>query len=91
MSVAYGEAGGVEPPPPPAARTAESSCVETVVNMVFSELPSCVRATTAATETRAAMSPYSMAVAPDLSLSKFRNLEIITVTPYTLATTEETL
>ena len=81
LSVAYGA---------PAAATAVSSCVDTVENMVFSELPRFCRATTAATETRAAMRPYSMAVAPDLFVSSFRSFDIISVSLCTLPTTEAT-
>ena len=46
---------------------------DTVPNMVFSVLPMVVRAPMAATETRAAMRPYSMAVAPDSSPQKSLN------------------
>ncbi len=45
----------------PAAATAVSSWVETVVNIVFNEEPRFCSATTAATETSAAMRPYSIA------------------------------
>ena len=46
---------------------------DTVPNMVFSVLPMVVRAPMAATETRAAMRPYSMAVASDSSPQKSLN------------------
>ncbi len=59
----------------PAAATAVSSWVETVENMVFNEEPRFCSATTAATETSAAMRPYSIAVAPDLSLNILLNLK----------------
>ena len=47
---------------------------ETVVNRVFNVLPMVVKAPIAATETRAAMRPYSMAVAPDSSFKKHLNM-----------------
>lgn len=46
---------------------------DTVLNIVFNVLPMVVKAPIAATETRAAMSPYSMAVAPDSSPIKHLN------------------
>ena len=53
--------------------TAVFIAFDTVPNMVFSVLPMVVRAPMAATETRAAMRPYSMAVAPDSSPQKSLN------------------
>src|SRR5262249_45059771 len=49
---------------------AELSCVETMLKIFASELPSAVRAAIRATATRAAIRPYSIAVAPDSSFAK---------------------
>ncbi len=48
------------------------SALETVLNMVDKEFPIAVSAPIAATETKAAIRPYSIAVAPDSSLAKVR-------------------
>ena len=69
----------------PAAATAVSSWVETVVNIVFNEEPRFCNATTAATETSAAIRPYSIAVAPDLSLNILLNLKNTIVIPYSIS------
>ena len=51
---------------------------DTVENKVFSVLPMVVRAPMAATETNAAMRPYSMAVAPDSSSQKnFKHFNMV--------------
>ena len=55
-------------PPEVAVATAE----ETVWNMVLRLPPNAVRAPIAATETKAAIKPYSIAVAPDSSFAKVR-------------------
>ena len=47
---------------------APESALETVLNMRLRLPPMAVRAPMAATETKAAMRPYSMAVAPSSSL-----------------------
>ena len=69
----------------PAAATAVSSWVETVENIVFNEEPRFCSATTAATDTSAAMRPYSIAVAPDLSLNILLSLKNTFVIPYSIS------
>src|SRR5262249_36383469 len=49
--------------------TALLRVVETLVKIAFNDVPTLVRATIAATDTSAAMRPYSMAVVPDSSLA----------------------
>ena len=56
----------VQPP------VAVDSALETVLNIVDKEFPIAVSAPIAATETKAAIRPYSIAVAPDSSLAKVR-------------------
>jgi hypothetical protein len=51
---------------------APDSALETVLNIVDKEFPIAVNAPIAATDTKAAIRPYSIAVAPDSSLAKVR-------------------
>jgi hypothetical protein len=53
------------------------SAVETLVNVVFRFVPSVATATMIATEIPAAISPYSIAVAPELSLTKRKSIRYI--------------
>ena len=50
--------------------TAASRVDETVLNIPSSDVPTFVSAVTAATDTSAAIRPYSIAVAPESSLAK---------------------
>ncbi len=50
--------------------------LSTTVKMLVSEPPNEVRAAMAATETRAAIRPYSMAVAPDSSLTNLTKMRL---------------
>jgi hypothetical protein len=50
--------------------TAELSVLDTDVNMVSNDDPTFESAVTAATDTNAAIRPYSIAVAPDSSFAK---------------------
>src|SRR5438445_6956914 len=56
--------------------TADYRLFETLLNVVFSLLPTLVMAPIAATAMRAAMRPYSMAVAPLAFFINFTNLAI---------------
>ncbi len=51
---------------------APDRALDTVLNIVDKEFPIAVSAPIAATETKAAIRPYSIAVAPDSSLAKVR-------------------
>ena len=53
-----------------------SKAVEATVNIVFNEVPIACRAPIAATDTRAAIKPYSIAVTPDSSFRNSRNVFI---------------
>ncbi len=66
---------GVQPPAAP------ESALETVLNMVLRLPPMAVRAPMAATETKAAMRPYSMAVAPSSFLTNAIIFVNIVLTP----------
>src|SRR3546814_3476170 len=71
------------PPPSSAAPAAASlSALSTTPKMLSSELPRDCRAAMAATDTRAAIRPYSMAVAPDSSVRKDLMVVIMIATSY---------
>lgn len=61
---------------PPADTVAVFKLAQTVEKIDSSELPIAVRAKIAATDTSAAIRPYSIAVAPDSSAIRLRNLEV---------------
>src|SRR3546814_7709024 len=78
------------PPPSSAAPAAASlSALSTTPKMLSSELPRDCRAAMAATDTRAAIRPYSMAVAPDSSVRKDLMVVIMIATSYARIRSEE--